>query len=986
MTILPPPLLITPEVSISGGSGVTEGGDASFTITANPTPSADLSVSVVVSQSGDLGVTSGSRTVIVPTGGSATLTVVTTDDGTDEADGSVTATVDSGEGYTVSATAGAASVAVLDDEVPVVSISGGSGVTEGGSASFTVSASPAPYDALVVSVTVTTSGDFGVVTGLRTVTIPVAGSATLTVVTTDDGTDEADGSVTATVDSGEGYTVSATAGAASVAVSDDDDAPQQPQQVVIPVVSISGGSGVTEGGDASFTITANPTPSADLSVSVVVSQSGDLGVTSGSRTVIVPTGGSATLTVVTTDDGTDEADGSVTATVDSGEGYTVSATAGAASVAVLDDEVPVVSISGGSGVTEGGSASFTVSASPAPYDALVVSVTVTTSGDFGVVTGLRTVTIPVAGSATLTVGTTDDSTDEADGSVTATVVGGSGYTVGQVSSQTVQVQDDDEAPPQPSYTVDSQVVAAVQVLAAQTHHGPAHVNRWQRALVGLGVLDAAGVSGGAMTAAEARQMANKYSSPVWDQVVTELTALEAAQSPQQLQQVVIPVVSISGGSGVTEGGSASFTVSASPAPYDALVVSVTVTTSGDFGVVTGLRTVTIPVAGSATLTVGTTDDSTDEADGSVTATVVGGSGYTVGQVSSQTVQVQDDDEAPQQPQQVVIPVVSISGGSGVAEGGDASFIVTASPVPVADLVVSVTVTTSGDFGVVTGLRTVTIPVAGSATLIIGTTDDSTDEADGSVTATLVDGSEYDLGTSSATVAVADDDVPVVSVSGGSGVAEGGDASFIVTASPVPVADLVVSVTVTTSGDFGVVTGLRTVTIPVAGSATLIIGTTDDGNDEADGSVTVTVNSGNGYTVSSSEGAATVSVADNDAASTPETAVTISIEDASAEESAADLVFRVILSEASDQDITVAWTTRSSYSDNRARGGQGYGYDFWHARGEIRIRAGETSKTGVVWLNQDSRDEPDEVFTVEIYFPVGATIGRGEATMTIIDDD
>ena len=165
------------------------------------------------------------------------------------------------------------------------------------------------------------------------VTVPTGGSYTLTVSTTDDGVDESDGSVTATVDTGTGYTVSSSKGSATVAVSDDDDPPP-----ATPVISIAAGSGVTEGGDATFTITASPAPSSALSVGVTVSQSGDFGVSTGSRTVTVPTGGSYTLTVSTTDDGVDEADGSATVVVDSGAGYTVSQTAGTATVAVADDD------------------------------------------------------------------------------------------------------------------------------------------------------------------------------------------------------------------------------------------------------------------------------------------------------------------------------------------------------------------------------------------------------------------------------------------------------------------------------------------------------------------------------------------------------------------------------------------------------------------------------------------------------------------------
>ncbi len=755
-------------------------------------------------------------------------------------------------------------------------------------------------------------------------------------------------------------------------------------------------------------------------------------------------------------------------------------------------------------VTEGDDVTFTITSNPAPQ----FDVTVNLAADEEMGSGidlvassqLTTIIIPAwESSTTWTITTYSDEVNRADGTVVGRIMPGEGYTVRAPSSVTLTLVDDDpvvadgivggapEDPPPPTYTADPQVIAAVEYLASQTHHGTAHVNRWQRALVALGALDPAGVTGGALTLAEARQMANTYSSPVWDQVVAELEAKEAFEAAQQTQQTPPPTpkVNITSAGGGTEGSNVTFTVSANPAPTANLAVSVTVATSGDYGVTAGSRTVTIAGGTSSkTLTLPTTDDSTDEADGSVTLTLNGGSGYTVGQFSSETAQVQDDDDPPLQPQQqpatytvdpaliaevqahidaftarnhaagirdwnlildrlegrtgmsdakiaawladskrhgwqdgivtlpkvqaalaamaaqqtqqpqqpVVIPVVSITGGSGVSEGGNASFTITASPVPAADLSVSVTVTASGDYGATTGSRTVTIPTGGSVTFTVATTDDGNDEADGSVTATLVDGADYDLGTNqAATVSVADDDdappvvTPVVSISGGSGVTEGGNASFTITASPVPAANLDVSVTVSQSGDYGAATGQRTVTIPRGGSATFTVSTTNDGNDEADGSVTATLVDGADYDLGTNQ-AATVSVADDDDAPPVETAITISIEDASASESASDLVFRVTLSEASNEDVTVQWTTSHSQSLDRARGGQGYDYDFWHARGEIVIRAGETSGTGAVWLNQDSKDEPDEVFTVTLSSPNGATLEREEGTMTIIDDD
>ena len=651
----------TPIVSVAGGAGVTEGGDAIFTVTANPTPASNLSVSVTVSQSGAYGASTGQRTVTVPSTGSVSLTVSTTDDSVDEPNGSVTATVNAGTGYAVSTTQGVATISIADNDdppKPVVSISGSASVTEGGDATFTVTASPVPTANLSVSVTVSQSGDFGATTGQRSVTVPTTGSVSFTVSTTDDSVDEPNGSVTATVNAGSDYTVSSTEGVATVGIADNDEPPK-------PVVSISGGASVTEGGNATFTVTASPVPTANLSVSVTVSQSGDFGATTGQRTVTVPSAGSVSLTVSTTDDSVDEPNGSVTATVNAGSDYTVSSTQGVATVGIADNDDPpnpVVSISGGTSVTEGGNATFTVTASPVPTTNLSVSVTVSQSGDFGATAGQRSVTVPTTGSVSFTVSTTDDSADETDGSVTATVNAGNAYTVSSTQGvATVGIADNDDPPK--------------------------------------------------------------------------------------------PVVSISGGTSVTEGGNASFTVTASPAPASNLSVSLTVSQSGDFGATAGQRSVTVPTSGSVSLTVSTTDDSVDEPNGSVTATVNAGSDYTVSSTQgAATVGIADNDDPPK-------PVVSISGGAGVTEGGNASFTVTASPAPASNLSVSLTVSQSGDFGATAGQRTVTVPSTGSVSLTVSTTDDSTDETDGSVTVSVNAGNAYTVSSSQgvATVAVADDD-------------------------------------------------------------------------------------------------------------------------------------------------------------------------------------------------------------------------------------
>lgn len=111
---------------------------------------------------------------------------------------------------------------------------------------------------------------------------------------------------------------------------------------------------------------------------------------------------------------------------------------------------PTVSILGGSAATEGGDATFTVSASPAPAGLLAVNLSVAQDGKFvsSGRLGSRLVTF-LGAKRTYRVPTVDDSTDEPDGSVTVTVEDGTGYTVGSDSSATVTVRDNDSAGPGP---------------------------------------------------------------------------------------------------------------------------------------------------------------------------------------------------------------------------------------------------------------------------------------------------------------------------------------------------------------------------------------------------------------------------------------------------------------------------------------------------------------------------------------------------------
>lgn len=108
---------------------------------------------------------------------------------------------------------------------------------------------------------------------------------------------------------------------------------------------------------------------------------------------------------------------------------------------------PEITVAAGPDVNEGQAASFTLTADPAPSSPLTVTVEVTAAGDFGATVGMHAVAVGTAGTATLTVATVDDSVDEVDGSITATVTVGSGYTIGAAATATANVSDDDDPPP-----------------------------------------------------------------------------------------------------------------------------------------------------------------------------------------------------------------------------------------------------------------------------------------------------------------------------------------------------------------------------------------------------------------------------------------------------------------------------------------------------------------------------------------------------------
>ena len=732
----------TPTITIAGGSAVTEGTAASFTLTASPTPSADLNVSVNVTQNGNFVASSGqgTKTVTIPSGQTSKIfTVPTQDDSTDEPDGSVTSTLAGGSGYSVGSPS-SASVTVNDDDLAAtatLSLSGPADANEGNSGTsdkyFTVSLSKAPSRFVSWQLcfsgsatidapgggTIPASADYQAISGQTPIDLsgrsPMCTSRTFK--TTDssftntdlgirikgDTDSESDETVIATlkIDDGPADVVLGTSEVTYMIL--DDDSGTGTDTAPTPSLVLSKNTlNVAEGGTGSYTVNLATEPTGTVTVAIA-SNNSDVTASPTSLTFHA-SGGSKpwntaqTVTVSAGQDG-DDADESATLThTAAGGGY--GSVTGSVAVTVNDDDSPPptqpaasFASASSSAAEDGGTRSVTVNLSTgAPAGGLTLGYsvsgtatagsgndfTIQNSGTLSVSAGGTTATIPVA--------INDDSTNENDETVILTLTGGTGYTLGSPKAHTLTITDNDET-----------------------------------------------------------------ASPL--------------SSPSQ------PVITISGGNAVTEGTAASFTLTASPAPGTSLVVNLNVSeeTGGGQDYVAasdeGGKTVTISAnAGTATFTVGTISDSTDEPNGRVMVAVDTGTDYSRGSTSSASVAVNDDDATPSSslssPSQ---PVITIAGGSPVTEGTAASFTLTASPAPSANLDVSVNVTQNGDFVASDdrGTKTVTIPSGQtSKTFTVPTQGDSTDEPNGSVTSTLATGGGYLVGsTSSASVTVNDDDDP-----------------------------------------------------------------------------------------------------------------------------------------------------------------------------------------------------------------------------------
>ena len=397
---------VTPQLSVRGGAAVTEGETARFTLTAFPPPVDDITINYTVTQQGDF-VASGDlnkQTITMDDTGRAVITVPTQDDEVDEANGSITVTLNNGDGYTVSS-AGSGSVTVLDDETSTAYFAQvscpdcGETVGEGvGVANVEVTVWPAPAADLAINYTIDTtvegaatpgddfringsgqaSGSVTVRAGDSTVNIPVQ--------VLDDRDSENAEEVVISIADGEGYELGHSDILTFTLTVEDNDGPRAEFAVAesnpgegagLHNVRVDLSMAAPSGGlTIDYSVSGKAQPGTDYNISGLTGQNGSVTVAATQSSVNIP--------VSIIQDTDNEGDEALTLTLQPSPGSYTVGSAKVHKVTILDDDRPRASFASASASPnphEGaGTVNVRVNLSPAaPTGGLTVSYAI--SGD-----------------------------------------------------------------------------------------------------------------------------------------------------------------------------------------------------------------------------------------------------------------------------------------------------------------------------------------------------------------------------------------------------------------------------------------------------------------------------------------------------------------------------------------------------------------------------------------------------------------------------
>ena len=560
--------------------------------------------------------------------------------------------------------------AAVRGERPKVTVASDGDVTEGSPAVFTLTRTGDLTGELDVAYEVTATGEFGVTTtGAGTATFPANNDTVqVSVTTTGDTTHEAHGSVTLTLQAGTGYAVG-TPDTATAAVEDDDNAaPTGGPPTIDDTTPLVG-----------ETLTADTSGIDDPDGLTNRTFTYQWIRTSGGTDTRISGATAATYAVVADDkDATLKVE--VTFTDDDGTTETLT------SAATTTVGSSIVWVTSDDDVTEGNPAVWTLSRTGSATGTLRVKFNIDPSGgDFGL-TAADGTTFPVgsttedettfpAGSSTtqVSLSTVDDSTHEADGTVSLAVLddgfSDGSYSTGEASEgqpefADLTIRDNDNAAPTGVPTIDNPTPMAGETLTADasdindpdglTVTDATFTWQWIRVASDNTETEITGATSETYTVGAADVGATlKVAASFTDDDGTKETVESAPTSAVAAAAVTLPTVTVARVSTpVEEGEGAQFTVTRTVVTTGALTVNYRVSETGDMVAAGDEDAQTVAFADGdteKTVTVPTVEDSVHEADSTVTVMLTADTGddptYLLGDPTTAEVTVADDDNA-----------------------------------------------------------------------------------------------------------------------------------------------------------------------------------------------------------------------------------------------------------------------------------------------------------------------------------------------------
>ena len=440
---------------------INEGQIAKFEIISESiAPPSNLLINLAVTQVGSYHLNTLPEEVTMAGGTKKVpLNLSTVDDDFDRPDGRLSVVLKAGTGYKPVSGNGSnkpnaeISIKNTDTEVEVQVFTSTARITEGEFAQFEIRASRNVVVTRLVNINITVQGNFhsGFPSGVnKDFVLPIVTGksvAQFVLQAQPNEIDQANGSITFRLETGNEYNVAAAPLDSTVVIIEDDDGP--------PMISVSNANSVIEGSKAVFPVTAVGTSTVDVIVLFSLDE-GNRDFLGGRAKEIAKLNAqsvSTTLSVQTVADGFDESDGMITVTIDpdplTPDSYIVGSANTATVLVIDDDKPPEMSILDAPEIIEGNQSSFTLITTRVSSDLVSIKVSIDNgTNDYLVGVPATTITLPPKASLViLNIDTEDDNEDEPDGDIDVTILADTKnpptYTVGSKNTATGKVIDND---------------------------------------------------------------------------------------------------------------------------------------------------------------------------------------------------------------------------------------------------------------------------------------------------------------------------------------------------------------------------------------------------------------------------------------------------------------------------------------------------------------------------------------------------------------